>query len=340
MKVNIRTISQKTGFSPATVSNALNRKKGVNAETAELIIKAAKDMGYLNQPEITKIKFAIFKRNGLIIDDTPFFSLLIDGVETECRKYGMEMVIYHINYTDADYTAQVNSLLRDQSSAVILLGTELMEEDVFLYKDALCPFMLLDNWDWNMNFSGVLINNADSARLAVDYLIRNGHKEIGYLRGNFGIKAFRSRCTGYMTAMREAGLDIHDDYILTLGTTLNGSYTDMLSHLEHMDRIPTAFFADNDMIALGAMKALQEKGYRIPEDVSMIGFDDLPFSEISNPPLTTLRVPKFEMGQLAVTRIMQIIQGDQTKTKCQICTEFIERKSVKFIGIDEPKNRQ
>ena len=335
MKISIKTISAQTGFSPATVSNALNHKKGVNAETAKIIIDAAKELGYINQPEITKIRFVIFKRNGLIIDDTPFFSLLIDGVETECRKYGMEMVICHLNYSDTDYKAQVNTLLHDKSSAVILLGTELMEEDVSLYKNATCPFMLLDYWAWDMSFNGVLINNADSARLAVDCLIRNGHKKIGYLRGDFRIKAFRSRCSGYLSAMQKAGLDVCDDYILTLGTTLNGSYNDMLSCLDHMQELPTAFFADNDMIALGAMKALQEKGYRVPDDVSMIGFDDLPFSEICSPPLTTLRVPKLEMGQLAVTRMMQIIKGDRIKTKCQVCTEFIERKSVKYIGREE-----
>ena len=131
--------------------------------------------------------------------------------------------------------------------------------------------------------------------------------------------------------MEKAGLPIKDEYILTLGTTLNGAYEDMLKYLDKMQRVPTAFYADNDMIALGAMKALQEKGHRIPEDVSIVGFDDLPFSEISSPPLTTLRVPKREMGQLAVKRIIDIVRGDRIKTKSQVCTAFIERKSVKRL---------
>lgn len=332
MKVNIKTISEKTGFSPATVSNALNRKKGVNIDTASKILRVAKELGYSNgHQNIRKIKFVIYKRNGLIIDDTPFFSLLIDGVEQECKKYGMEMVLCHLNYNDSDYEEQVDQMIHDNSSAVILLGTELMEEDVKIYNTATCPFLMLDYWAWDMSFNGVLINNADSARLAVDYLIQNGHKEIGYLQGSFRIKAFRSRCAGYKIAMEKAGLPICDDFILTLGTTLNGAYEDMLSHLDRMQHIPTAFYADNDMIALGAMKALQEKGKRIPEDVSIVGFDDLPFSEISSPALTTLRVPKREMGQLAVKRIIDIIKGDKIKTKSQVCTDFIERKSVKRL---------
>lgn len=333
MKVNIKTISEKTGFSPSTVSNALNHKKGVNAETAAEIFRVAKELGYTSGRDIGKIKFVIFKRNGLIIDDTPFFSLLIEGVEQECKKYGMEMVICNLNYNDLDYEKQVDQLIHDNSSAVILLGTELMEEDVEIYKSATCPFLMLDYWAWDMSFNGVLINNADSARVAVEYLIRKGHKDIGYLQGRFRIKAFRSRCVGYKIAMEKAGLEVRDDNMIVLATTLNGAYKDMLAKLDEMDHMPTAFYADNDMIALGAMKALQEKGYRIPDDVSIIGFDDLPFSEISSPPLTTLRVPKREMGQLAVKRLMDEINGDRIKTKNQVCTVFVERGSVKSFEI-------
>ena len=96
--------------------------------------------------------------------------------------------------------------------------------------------------------------------------------------------------------------------------------------------LPTAFFADNDMIALGAMKAMSESGIRIPEDVSIIGFDDLPYSSISLPPLTTLRVPKQEMGRSAVRRLCAIIEdNDDVRFKIQVCTQFIERDSVRAI---------
>ena len=108
----------------------------------------------------------------------------------------------------------------------------------------------------------------------------------------------------------------------------------MLDYLQDAPKLPTAYFADNDMIALGAMKALQEMGIRVPEDVSIVGFDDLPFSEISNPSLTTLRVPKQEMGRLAVKKLVEVINEDvKVKTKTQVCTTFIERHSVKEIKI-------
>jgi len=332
MKVNIKKISEITGFSAATISNALNHKKGVHARTSAEIFQVAKEIGYISETRITKMKFVFYKRSGLIIDDTPFFSLLIDGVEKECRESGLEMVLCHLNREDADYEQQVDRIIHDRSAAVILLGTELMEEDVEIYKSASCLFLLLDYWSWDMSFNGVLINNTDSARMAVDYLIKKGHREIGYLRGDFRIKAFRSRETGYGIAMKKAGLPVKDEYIMNVSTTLNGARRDILSYLDSRPALPTAFFADDDMIALGAMKAFQEKGYRIPEDISIIGFDDLPYSEISSPPLTTIRVPKQEMGTLAVRGILNMMkENGRVKTKTQVCTMFVERESVRDL---------
>ncbi|HIX28281.1 MAG TPA: LacI family DNA-binding transcriptional regulator, partial [Candidatus Blautia stercoravium] len=228
MKVSVKDISKKTGFSPATISNALNHKRGVSEETAAKVLQAAKEMGYISESRIMKVKLVIFKRNGLIINDTPFFSLMIDGIENECRAAGMEMVLSYLNKNDENYEQQVEWLIHDNSSAVILLGTELMEEDVEIYKSATCPFLMLDYWAWDMRFNGVLINNADSARLAVEYLIQKGHKEIGYLRGSYRIKAFRSREVGYATALRKSGLTVRKEYAVTLSTTMNGAYKDMI----------------------------------------------------------------------------------------------------------------
>lgn len=329
MKVNIKQISELTGFSPATVSNALNYKRGVNAETAAKVRRVAQDLGYFEENRITKVKFVIFKRTGVVVDDTPFFPAMITGVEEECRACGMEMQICYLDVRDADYKEQAKWILNDKGSALIFLGTEMIDEDMDLLRGISCPYIVVDYWRSDMPFNGIMINNADSARLATDYLIGKGHKEIGYLRGNFRIKPFRSRKTGYLSSMNKAGLPVKRDYIVTLSPSMDGSYADMKEYLSHKPKLPTAFFADNDMIALGAMKAMIEYGIRIPEDVSVIGFDDLTFSSISFPPLTTVRVPKHEMGRLAVRRLRDMIQdNNDLKVKIQICTQFIERNSV------------
>lgn len=349
MKPSIKQISDITGFSAATVSNALNHKKGVNKETSEEIFRVAREIGYLDANTISKIKLLIFRKNGLIIDDTPFFTALIDGFEKECRESGYEMALGTVDQRQPDYEEQVRLAMQDPDTAVVLLGTELDKEDLELFSKAPCPLMLLDYWSHNMDFSAVVINNRDSMRKAVRYLASKGHSRIGYLRGDFRILGFRQRETGFREAMKEAGLTMEEGGAITLSTTMDGACRDLQQYLrryqkqdqdqkqDHIQdqthgKLPTAFVAENDMIALGAMRAFQAEGIRIPEDVSIIGFDDLPFCEISYPRLTSLRVEKQEMGALAVRRVIEIVKkAPRIHTKTEVCTEFIERDSVKDL---------
>lgn len=334
--VSIRTISNATGFSPATVSNALNHKKGVNAQTSAKIFSVAQELGYFEDNQVRKVKFVTYKRNGVIVEDTPFFPMLITGAEQECSACGMELIMYNLDRREPDFSEKVKRLQTDKNAVIILLGTELLDEDVDLIKGITSPFVVIDYWKEDLYFDAVLINNADSTRMATDYLIARGHKDIGYLYGNFRIKPFRSRVAGYQTAMRKAKLPVQKEFGVCLGTTMDSAYQDMKNYLQGKPKLPTAFVADNDMIALGAMKAMAEYGIKIPEDVSIIGFDDLTYSSICTPGLTTLRVPKQEMGRIAVRRLRdKLLENEDVKLKIQVCTEFIERDSVRTVGGSE-----
>jgi len=329
MKANIRQISEETGFSLATVSNALNQKKGVSPETSRLIFEAAERLGYFTESRISRLKFVTYKKTGEVVEDTPFFPLMIAGVEQECRSLGMDMLICNLDRREDNFEEQLKALQNDKSSMIILLGTELSDEDRYIIDGMKGLFVVIDYWAEDMGFDSVLINNADATITACRYLAAHGHKKIGYLRGNFRIRPFRERSGGYRSALRHEGLEYNEKNIVTLRTTINGAYEDMKAYLARKPKLPTAFFADNDIIALGAMKALNEAGYKIPEDVSIVGFDDISYSSISNPPLTTVKVPKQEIGRAAVRRLRDMA-GDHERNhiKTQICTQFIERDSV------------
>ena len=334
MKVNIRKISDITGFSPATVSNALNHKRGVNAETASRIIQVAKEMGYTEESRISRVKFVMFKKYGNVVEDTPFFPLMIAGVEEECRTCGMEMTIVNLDRRQPDFDELLAGICNDRTSAIILLGTELEDEDIDLIRKLPFPYVVIDYWKEDMTFDSVLINNADSARMATEYLLSKGHRKIGYIAGNFRIKPFRSRFAGFKTALDKAGIGVDENLIVRVTPTMDQAYLDMKGYLEKTPRekLPTAFFADNDIIALGVMKAVWESGLRIPDDISMVAFDDLTFSSICNPPLTTLRVPKQDMGRVAVRRIRDMIRdGEGLHLKTQVCADFVERESVREL---------
>ncbi len=332
MKVNIRKISEDTGFSMSTVSNALNRKKGVNKETAKKILKAAQELGYRMEEEITKIRFVIFRRNGLIIDESFFHPAVIEGVERQAKLMGYEMVFCYVDISDPDYQEQLSDILTDMQGAVILLGTEMLEEDYEPYASAKNRIVLLDGRSDKYAFDSVLINDTEAAIEAMDYLVQKGHTRIGYLRGEFRIQAFRSREKGYYQVMNQYGYPVQAEYIVTLGTRIETAYQKMKEYLGRTKEVPTAFFADNDVIAIGSMQAIKEYGYQIPEDISMIGFDDIAYGIVSDPPLSTVHVYKQELGARAVRELLSAEgKTSEAKVKIQVCAEFIERKSVKEI---------
>ncbi|MFV0399856.1 MAG: LacI family DNA-binding transcriptional regulator [Oscillospiraceae bacterium] len=337
MKISIKALSELTGFSQATVSNALNNKRGVNRETAEKIIQAARDQGYNVEAKISKIRFVQYNAGGQVMADTPFFSALIDGVERAARLSGFEITIVKLNRDSEDYEDLRDQILRDPSSAILLLGTELTEEEAAIYqRGAVAPIVLLDSWFSSLALNAVLINSAESVRMAVESLIERGHRRIGYLKSTSRIQNFRFRENGYEEALRRHSIPIEPAFAFPLTPTMEGAYLDMGELLNSSPALPTAFFADNDIIALGAMKALQELDYRVPQDVSVIGFDDMPFCSISSPPLTTVRVFKQEMGHIAVQRLVELIQGGDTAiTKNQICNEFVERESVQNLTVEK-----
>lgn len=332
MKISIRKISEITGFSPATVSNALNHKRGVNKETAEQILKTAEELGYHTGERIRRIRFVIFRRNGLIIDDSPFHPAVIEGVERQAKLMGLETLFCYVDINDPEYSMQLREILSDEASAVVLLGTEMMEEDFEPYTHAKNRIILLDGWSDRYFFDSVLISNTDSAAKAVEYLVEHGHKEIGYIRGEFRIQAFRYREIGYRRVMDAHKFLIKPEFVLTVGTKAETAYEGVKRYLEEGAALPSAFFADNDTIAIGAMQALKEHGYDIPEDVSIIGFDNISYGAVSDPPLTTINVYKHEMGAMAVRELLYSIENQcRIKTKIQVCTDFVERASVRKI---------
>lgn len=332
MKVNIRKISEITGFSMSTVSNALNRKRGVNKQTAEKILKTAEELGYRVEEELTKIRFVIFRKNGMIIDESSFHPAVIEGVEHQAKLMGYETIFCYVDVNDPDYEEQLVDILEDKQSAVVLLGTEMMEEDYEPYACSKNRIILLDGRSDRYAIDSVLINDTEAAEEAVGYLAGKGHERIGYLRGEFRIQAFRSRELGYYQKMHRLGLPVKPEYIAVVGTRIETAYQKMKEYLAGAEELPTAFFADNDVIAIGCMRAMKECGYDVPGDISVIGFDDVAYGMVSDPPLSTMHVYKQELGARAVCELLSMTEKDnRAKVKIQVCAEFVERGSVREV---------
>lgn len=337
MKSNIFNIASITGVSPATVSNALNGKKGVSEKTKQDIMRIAKEIGYLkknNDNELKKtIRFVIYKRYGMVVSDTPFFSGLIEGIEKECREKGYEVLISHISTTERDDKEILDIISKENTAGLLILATEMIEDDLEIFKNVNMPIVILDSYFKNKNFDSVLINNTDAAYKATEHLIQNGHKAIGYLHGSLFINNFHYRKSGFIDAMKDNNLVVDSKFEFCLEPTMEGAYRDMAKILETEAIIlPTAFFSDNDIIAFGAIRALKENGKKIPGDISIIGLDDMPFCEITSPRLSTVKVFKQDIGSIAVRRLLEkIISKDYIIQKIEVNTELVIRDSVKRI---------
>ena len=328
--VGVREISRKTGFSPATVSNALNHKRGVNKDTAAIIMQAAHELGYDRPSRVTHVNFVLARKTGQVLDEGTFHTGVIEGVERAASSLDMSTIFTTIELADRMSAAkQASEIIHETSSAVVLLGTEMAEEDYELFKGSEVPLVVVDGWSDHLFLECIVIANESSAFRGVSYLVGMGHREIGYIAGSYRIKNFPLRERGYRRAMREANLPINPAFRVEVGTTVNTAYESMRSWLATNPTLPSAFFVENDIMALGCMRALTERGVRIPEDVSLFGFDDLSFASISNPPLSTMRVPNREMGELAVRTLVNRMREPRSYTSVvHLSTTFVERQSV------------
>lgn len=334
MKVNVRRIAELAGVSPGTVSNALNGRKGVGEKARQEILAIARELGYTKGIEDytsrKNLRFVIYKRHGFVVSDTPFFSALMEGIEKEARGMGYEVIISHINPQEREAKEIIETISRENTAGLLILATEMQREDLKLLEDLRIPVVLLDSGFRGSGFDMVLINNMDGAYKATAYLAENGHRRIGYLHSSVQINNFNDRKSGYEAALQDYDLPWDKNLVFELEPTMEGAYKDMVSLLDKPGiKLPSAFFADNDIIAFGAIRALKEGGVRIPEELSIVGFDDMPFCEITSPRLTTIKVHKQGIGSIAVKRLLEIMEGkEDIVERIEIDTELVVRESV------------
>lgn len=334
MAISSKELAQKLNLSPAAVSMALNNKPGISEKTREMVMEAARQYGCRpsrrqETPSGKAIQFVIYKKHGEIVSDTPFFAQMTEGINTGCRNAGYELKVSYF-YEQENRDAQIQTLKEADCCGLILLGTE-MTKDVFLPFSGLeLPMVVLDTYFEELNCDSVLINNVQGAYLAANYLIENGVSRIGYLRSRYSIGNFAERADGYYKALRHHKYPSDHPFVHRLTPSMEGAYSDMKRILADHPPVADGYFADNDLIAAGAMRAFKEAGYRIPEDISLIGFDDMPICEFLEPQLTTMAVPKQYLGRLAVERLIgRLHQQMPTSIKTEVTAQLKVRESVK-----------
>ncbi len=334
MSITARELAEKMGISAAAVSMALNDKPGVSAATRKKIKREAEKYGYdfskIKQSAIKNgnIHFIIYKKNGVVVADTPFYSELSEGISDECKKQGYKLKIQY--FYESDFTKHdLESIQFSDCIGIILLGTELNAADVLPFLRLPIPIIVLDSYFENIDCDFATINNVQGAYRATTHLIRKVKSQPGYLMSSYKIQNFRERADGFYKAIRENGMSRSQSIVHELSPSMNGAYADMCEIITRKDPLARCYYADNDLIAAGAIKAIKEYGYRIPDDIAVVGFDDLPVCQILEPSLTTIKVPKNVLGAEAVKRLIGRIQDPSlSHIRIQVSTTLIDRYSV------------
>lgn len=332
MAITVKELAEQLSLSPSAVSMALNGKPGVSQSTRQKVMEAAKEGGY----DFSKLKGAS-ENNGSIVllvdrgydilaSDTPVFVSRIDGVVAACKDfhYTLEMRYIYDNQVEEELTALMASGARG-----LLISGDISKIEKKMLQDFPIPMVIMDSSLADMDKNYVLINNEQGAFLATKKLIERYNQLPGFLQSAFMVENFAEREQGYRRAIHSAGSQPIEQHIHALTPSIVGAYSGMKEVLQH-GQPARAYYAANDQIAIGAMRALREAGYRIPQDVAMIGFDDSSICELAEPPLTTIHVPHEHLGRLGVERLVYLIEhtGEQIPTvTLRANTYLVERSS-------------
>lgn len=333
MSISAKQLADMLGVSTSAVSLALNGKPGISEETRKTIIDAAKFYGLKSRKkkELSSnfINLIIYKKHGMVYGTTEFFTGVMEGATYQATKLGFNLQISYF-YANQSIEDQLQLIHASSSAGIILLATEMLEEDIKYFKNIHRPLVVLDSNFTLHQFSSVSINNYQGAYMAAEHLISKGHKRLGILASSVVINNFTERHEGFTKAVA-THLDCSCEMIPVSSTT-DGAYTDMSAYLDGNPKLPTALFADNDIIAVSCIRALKEHGYILPDDISVMGFDDIPVLYVTSPKLTTIHVPKEQLGQLSVLILSRILnEGVDYGLKVKVGTTLVERDSVKKL---------
>lgn len=332
--VTLQDIAERAGVSKTAVSLVLNDKPGVSEEKREEIRRIAQDCGYHlphRGPDKTRaIRFLKYQAKGYMVrQNGDFITRVIDGVESMARRHGYSLTMMNVRAEDLE--VMIPAINDAHDDGIIFLGTELEPEMAHLLQQFTAPLVVIDNEMRHLDQDVVVMDNEEAVYRAVRFLYDNGHRRIGHLTTTYAVPNLKARSRAFHQVLTEFGLsDVASDAYIVPDNVR--SYADALTKQLDSDHLPTAILADNDILAISLLLALEKLGKRVPDDVSVIGIDDLAISAMTRPELTTIHLEKKRMGGIAVERLLNLIANrDQRPLKIRTNCWLVERHSVKRI---------
>jgi LacI family transcriptional regulator len=341
-RVTLADIAQKSAVSLTTVSLVLRNKSGagIPAETRQRVLDTACDLGYRlkvngnpDQPRQTLAQIGVVLRARE--DDlplaNPFYSYILAGIEAACRQNRLNFLSATLPVNADNYPIEVPRLLEEEPvDGLLLVGTFVDQTLDHVLGEKSVPIVLVDAYSESNAYDAVVTDNYQSAYRAVSYLIEKGHQHIGIVGSlRRAYPSIRERRRGYLDALQDHGIDA--TYFADCHLIREEAVTAVNTLLHDSPQV-TALFGVNDDVAIAAMRAAQASGRRIPDDLSIMGFDDIELAHLTVPALTTMQVDKVNMGRTAVQTLLNRAQSaDAPRISVALHTHLIERQSVRDI---------
>lgn len=331
MASTIKDVAKKANVSIATVSRILNDQPGYSLKTKKKVLQVIEELGYhpnavarglINKKTHTIGVLFPYLSGSLVTD-------LLRGIEKAASAHDSSVIVCHTE-SDAEKTMKYLQLLAEKRVDGIIYTSEVLHEDHFEFIEKIKVPLVLLSTKSEMQIPYVKVDDFQAAYSATEYLIQNGHQSIGMISGRKeDIIAGKPRIDGFIKALQNNNLHVDDDnIILTGGFSFIDGQTGLVKLLNQKPDI-TAIFAASDEIAVGAISAAYQLGLKVPDDLSIIGYDNINLATMSVPPLTTIHQPFIEMGEIAGNMLMDMMENEQIPKSRIIQHSIIERMSVK-----------
>ncbi|ABU74034.1 substrate-binding domain-containing protein [Vibrio campbellii] len=332
----MKDIAKLAGVSTSTVSHVINKTRFVSEEISERVNNAAKELNYYAPSALARsLKVNRTKTIGMLVTTStnPFFGEVVKGVERSCYQKGYSLILCNTEGDNERMRESINTLLQKRVDGLILMCSSLEGEriDVFeRYPDI--PVVVMDWGPMLFTSDKIQDNSLRGGYLAAKYLIDCGHKEVGCITGPLIKHQAQMRYKGYKRAMLEAELEFNANWIVESDFECEGGYQAFKKMLER-GPLPSSIFVSNDMMAMGVINAANELGIQIPEQLSIIGYDDIHIAKFMSPSLTTIHQPKYRLGQAAVETLLRKLDEKSVEAQVvQLEPTLVERNSVKCLS--------
>ncbi|MCP3870551.1 MAG: substrate-binding domain-containing protein [Gammaproteobacteria bacterium] len=327
---SIKDVARAAGVSVSTVSHVINETRFVALETRENVERAIRELGYQPNSLARALRSKRTKTIGMLVTSStnPFFAEVVSGVEEECFRRGYSLILCISRDQHGRQLTYLNMLMQKRIDALVIM-TVSRDPD---FQQALgslgsLPKVILDSEPFP-NACAIGDDSVLGGRQATDYLIERGFREIGCLTGPQNHPRSRDRFCGFEKAMGVAEQPIKMDWIVANDLTAQGGY-EAMTRILNAGPQPQAVFAFNDLMALGAYRAVMERGLSIPDDISVVGYDDLEIAKLLFPALTTIRQPSFELGLEAAQILIRHLENKvEIPPQIQLIPKLIIRNSV------------